>query len=363
MKNQRFSRPQNRKVSPIGGDASAATKEKQGSIQIPKKKLYPYLQELYKKKSSRRENALKTLVEEFETNVRYEFAQNNFVTLVHRCQNCMKLGSALEIDLALQLIGLVVLTLVGQSVRVFVNTLVAARDFVDTERSMEIIWQFMNQETKHSTYVTAAAISAWALLLSDINTWRIGHKKWKELIPYLLKQLEEGDEDVTAASINALALIFEKGNLEKFSNQTQEYSSTKDMKDDMMKHVKRAKQDASKILEDDYNKTATITLCGRRLTFSTWTQLKQMNYIRRFLGYGFTNHMMENKYLHELFHFVPAAMRYSGLELYKSEYERKRIYMSPNSLLNKGKTQLMNKYRSIAKEAKAGHYNAEGELD
>lgn len=83
----------------------------------------------------------------------------------------------------------------------------------------------MNQETKHSTYVTAAAISAWALLLSDINTWRIGHKKWKELIPYLLKQLEEGDEDVTAASINALALIFEKGNLEKFSIQTQEYSS------------------------------------------------------------------------------------------------------------------------------------------
>ncbi|XP_009780292.2 uncharacterized protein [Nicotiana sylvestris] len=244
---------------------------------------------------------------------------------------------------------------------------------------MEIIWQFMNQETKHSTCVTAAAISAWALLLSDINTWRIGHKKWKELIPYLLKQLEEGDEDVTAASINALALIFGKGNLEKFSNQTQEYSSTKDMKDDMMKHVKRAKQDASKILEDDYNKTATITLCGRRLTFNTWSQLKQMNYIRRFLGYGFTNHMMENKYLHELFHFVPAATRYSGLELYKSEYEevavriflpdvrrkccRKRIYMSPNSLLNKGKTQLMNKYRSIAKEAKAGHYNAEGELD
>ncbi|XP_019245229.1 PREDICTED: uncharacterized protein LOC109225089 [Nicotiana attenuata] len=244
---------------------------------------------------------------------------------------------------------------------------------------MEIIWQFMNQETKHSTYVTAAAISAWGLLLSDINTWRIGHKKWKELIPYLLKQLEEGDEDVTAASMDVLALLFEKGNLEKFSNQTQEYSSIKDMKDDIMKHVKRAKQDASKILEDDYNRTATITLCGRRLTFSTWSQLKQMNYIRRFLGYGFTNHMMENKYLHEVFHFVPAATTYSGLELYKSEYEevavriflpdvrrkccRKRIYMSPNSLLNKGKTQLMNKYRSIAEEAKAGHYNAEGELD
>nr|XP_016487981.1 PREDICTED: uncharacterized protein LOC107808017 [Nicotiana tabacum] len=312
MKNQRLSRPQNRQVSPIGGDASAAMQEKQGSIQIPKKKLYSYLQELYKKKSSRRENALRTLVEEFETNVRYEFAKNNFFTLVHRCQNCLKRSSALEVDLALQLIGLVVLTLgagdnaheiyeeslvflpkllnskLSHSVEVLeclsIVTLVAARDFVDTERTMEIIWQFMNQETKHSSYVTAAAISAWALLLSDINICRIGHKKWKELIPYLLKQLEEGDEDVTAASIDALALIFEKET--RYSNALELYKS-------------------------EYEEGAVRI-------------------------------------------FLPEVRR---------KCCRKRIYMSPNSLLNKGKTKLMNKYRSIAKETKAGHYHAEEELD
>ncbi|MCD7451618.1 Interferon- developmental regulator 1 [Datura stramonium] len=158
------------------------------TIDIPKKKIYPYLEELFKKKNSARENVLRTLVEEFETNARYEFAENDFVTLVHRCQNCLKRGSAMEIYLALQLIGLVVLPLgagdnahevyeeslvflpqllikskLSQAVKVMeclpIVALVGATDFVDTERSMEIIWQFMNQERKHPSSVAAAAIS------------------------------------------------------------------------------------------------------------------------------------------------------------------------------------------------------------
>ncbi|KAJ8529939.1 hypothetical protein K7X08_036774 [Anisodus acutangulus] len=155
-----------------------------------------------------RENALRTLVEDFETNVRSEFAEKNFVTLVHRCQNCLKWGSALESDLALQLIGLVVLTLgagdnahevyeeslvflpqllikskLSHAVKVMeclsIVTLVGATDFADTERSMEIIWQFMNQESKHPSSVAAAATSAWALLLSGIDRWSISLKSGK----------------------------------------------------------------------------------------------------------------------------------------------------------------------------------------
>ncbi|XP_059310785.1 uncharacterized protein LOC132062179 [Lycium ferocissimum] len=381
------------------------------SIDIPKKKLYPYLQELFKKKSSARESALRTLVEEFETNVRYEFAEKNFVTLVHRCQNCLKRSSALEIDLALQLIGLVVLTLgagdnahevyeeslvllpqllikskLSHAVKVMeclsIVTLVGATDFFDTERSMEIIWQFMNQESKYPSSVAAATISAWALLLSDIDRWSISPKKWKGLIPYLLKQLEEDDEHVNVASIEALSLIFENGSLEKFSNQAEEYASTKDMKDGIMEDLKRVcnrtKQDASKILEDDYNKTTTLTLGETRLTFNTWSELKQISYIRRFLGYGFTNHMMENEYLHNVFHFVPAA-KCSDLEPYKPEFEEvvfrvfvpevrrencaKRMHMSPSSLLSKGRTKLRNKYRSLAEETRVGLNIADEELD
>ncbi|XP_070024442.1 uncharacterized protein [Nicotiana sylvestris] len=396
-------------------DDDSAMEEKQRPIHILKKKLSPYLEDLFKKKSLAREKALRTLVAEFESNVRYEFAENNFVTLVHRCQNCLKRGSASEIDLALQLIGLVVLTLgagddaheiyeeslvflpqllnckLSHSVKVMeclsIVTLVAARDFVDTERSMEIIWQFMNQEskfkgTKHPSSRTAAAISAWAFLLSNINRWSIDHKKWKGLIPFLLKKLEENDEHVNAASIEALAIIFENGSLEKFSNQAEEYENTKNMKDDIMKHVKRAcngtKQDASKILEDDYNKTTSLTLCGTRLTFSTWSQLKQISYIRRFLGYGFTKHMMENENLRNIFNFVPAT-KTSGVELYKPEFEKvvvrvflpdvrretcsKRMNMSPSSLVSKGRTKLMNKYRSLAEDTKAGHYIADEDLD
>lgn len=73
--------------------------------------IYPYLEDLLVKKSCIREKALKTMVEESETTVRYEFAENNFVTMLYRCQNCLKRGYALEIDLALHLIVLVILTL------------------------------------------------------------------------------------------------------------------------------------------------------------------------------------------------------------------------------------------------------------
>ncbi|XP_055814818.1 uncharacterized protein LOC129884552 [Solanum dulcamara] len=380
-------------------------------MSVPQKKLYPYLEELFKKKSSTRESALRTLVKEFETNVHYEFAENNFVTLVHRCQNCLKRGSALEIDLALHLIGLVVLTLgagdnahevydellvlvpqllikskLSQAVKVFdclsIVTFISARDFVDTESSMEIIWQFLNQESKHPSTVAAAAISGWILLLSGIDRWSISPKKWKGLIPYLLKLLEDGDEHVNVASIEALALIFEIGNLEKFSNQVGDYASMKDMKDGIMDQVKRVcndtKQEASKVLEDDYDKTTTLSLGGTRLTFSTWSQLKQMSYIRRFLGNGFTNHMMENEHLHNIFHFAPTTKCRNDLELYKPEFEQvvfrvfvpevrrencsKRIHKSHSSLLSKGRTKLRNKYRSLAEETKSGHI-ADEELD
>ncbi|KAH0727276.1 hypothetical protein KY284_003141 [Solanum tuberosum] len=386
------------------GDASNST-------YIPKKKLHTYLEELFKKKSSARENALRTLVKQFETNVRYEFVENNFVTLIHRCQNCLKRGSALEIDLALQLIGLVVLTLgagdnahqvyeellmlvpellikskLSHAIKVFeclsIVTFVGAKDFVDTERSMEIICQFLNQETKHPSSVAAAAISGWVLLLSGIDRWNVSPKKWKESIPFLLKQLEEDDEHVNVASIEALALIFEIGSLEKFSNQAREYASMKDMKDGIMEHVRRVcngtKQDTSKILEDDYDKTVTLTLGRTSLTFSTWSKLKQMSYIRKFLGNGFKNHMKENEHLHNVFHFAPATKCSDDLELYKPEFEEvvfrvfvpevrrencaNRIHKSHNSLLSKGRTKLRNKYRSLAEETKSGHI-ADEELD
>lgn len=380
-------------------------------MSVSRKKLYSYLEELFKKKSSARESALTTLVKEFETTLHYEFVENNFVTLVHRCQNCLKRGSALEIDLALRLIGLVVLTLgagynahevyeellvlvpqllinykLSHAVKVFeclsIVTFVGARDFVDTERSMEIIWEFMNQERKRPSFVTAAAISGWVLLLSAIDRCSISPKKWKGLIPYLLKQLEEDDEHVNVASVEALALIFEIGSLEKFSSQAGEYPSTKDMKDGIMKQVKRVcngtKKDASKILEDDYDKTITLNLGRTRLTFSTWSTLKQISYIRRILGNGFTNHMMENEHLHNVFHFAPATKCSDDLEQYKPEFEEvvfrvfvpevrrenceKRIHKSHSSLLSKARTKLRKKYRSLAEEAKSG-YIADEELD
>lgn len=400
-----------KKFEKLNESFSVLNMEDDYPIEIPTKMISPCLEDLLMKKSCVRENALKTLVEEFETTVRYEFAETNFVTMFYRCQNCLKRGSALEIDLTLHLIALVVLTLgagdnahevyedslvflpqllikskLTHTIKVIeclaIVTFVAAKDFVDTERSMEIIWKLMNQESKLPSSVSAAAISAWALLLSGTDRWSISPKKWKGLIPYLLKQLEEDDEHVNVASMEALALIFENGSLEKFSNQAGQHASAKAMKDDIMEHVRRVcngtKQEASRILEDDYNKTSILTLGRTRITISTWSQLKQLSYIRRFLGYGFTNHMMENKHLQNVFRFAPATECSDDLELDKPEFEEvsfrvfmpevrsencaKRMHKSPSSLLNKGRTKLRNKYRSLAEETKAG-YIADEELD
>ncbi|KAK4739858.1 hypothetical protein R3W88_003555 [Solanum pinnatisectum] len=143
-----------------------------------------------------------------------------------------------------------------------------------------------------------------------------------------------------------------------------------------MEHIKRVcngtKHDASKVLEDDYDKTSTLTLGRTRITIRTWSQLKQVTYIRRFLGYGFPNDMIKNEHLHDIFRFEPATTRECSddFELHKPEFEevffrvfvaevkrrdcKKRIFMSPNSVLNKGTTKLRNKHRSLAAQTKAG---------
>ncbi|PHT41687.1 hypothetical protein CQW23_20541 [Capsicum baccatum] len=167
------------------------------------------------------------LVEEFETNVQSEFAGKYFFTLVRRCHNCLKRGSAAEIDLALQLIGLVALTL-GEGDGVFVHCLFCWCQRFCRHGKINEFYMGIHESRKQTSIICGC--------FSNIN-------------------LGEDDEHVNGASIEALALIFENGRLEKFSNQAEEYASIKDMKDRIMNEVKRIcngiKQDASKIIQDD----------------------------------------------------------------------------------------------------------------
>ncbi|XP_060170906.1 uncharacterized protein LOC132601866 [Lycium barbarum] len=356
------------------------------------KGLLNYLEDLYKKKGSVREEALAKFIDEFKKKVRYEFAQNIYVTLTHRCENSLKRGSALEIDLALQLLGLLAITVgagdnaheiyedalgflpkvlktkSSNSIKVLeclaIVTSVGAQNSDETERSMEIIWKFIHEESeskvirKHPPNVVASAISAWSLLLANINGW---------LIPYLLKKLEEDyDDNVNAACIEALGLIFENGSLEKFSDEAENYANLKDLKEDIVTRASRVtKENAEKLLEDG-DKKIILTICETRLTLSTFSLVKQINYIKTCLGHGFVEHMRENEHLHNIFRFVPQtissvddekdlfepASENVVLRVFAPEIRRKacekRISMSPSSFMSKGRTQLRNKQRMLA---------------
>ncbi|OIS96192.1 PREDICTED: uncharacterized protein LOC109236032 [Nicotiana attenuata] len=366
-----------------------------------------YLEELYKKKGSIREDALGKLIIEFKKAVRYEFAQNICVTLTHRCENSLKRGSALEIDLALQLIGLLAITLgagdhaheiyeysleflpqvlkskSSHSAKALeclaIVTLIGAKNTDETERSMEIIWKIMNEDTKPN--VVAAAISAWSLLLSEINGWCVNHKKWKGLFSYLLKQLEEDyDQNVNSACVEALGVIFENGSLEKFSDDAENYANLKDMKDDILIRASSVtKENALKLLEGNSDKKITLTICETELTLRSFSLVKQINYIKRYLGDGFINHMKDNEHLHNIFQFWPETTYRDDEDLYEPEFEKvalrvftphirreaciKRISMSPSSFLSKANTQLRNKYRMLAEKTKAGEYGVDQEFE
>ncbi|XP_075097177.1 uncharacterized protein LOC142174807 isoform X2 [Nicotiana tabacum] len=329
-----------------------------------------YLEELYKKKGSIREDALGKLIIEFKKAVRYEFAQNICVTLTHRCENSLKRGSALEIDLALQLIGLLAITL-------------GAGDHAHEiyEYSLEFLPQVLKSKSSHSAKVVAAAISAWSLLLSEINGWCVNHKKWKGLFSYLLKQLEEDyDQNVNCACVEALGVIFENGSLEKFSDDAENYANLKDMKDDILIRASSVtKENALKLLEDNSDKKITLTICETELTLSTFSLVKQINYIKRYLGDGFINHMKDNEHLHNIFQFWPETTSRDDEDLYEPEFERvalrvfaphirreactKRISMSPSSFLSKANTQLRNTYRMLAEKTKAGEYGVDQEFE
>ncbi|KAA8535567.1 hypothetical protein F0562_030547 [Nyssa sinensis] len=345
------------------------------------KSLKFFLEELFNKRGPTREAALSEIIEAFTNNLQHEFAEKLFATLLHRCENSIKRGSAKEICLASQVIGLLAMT-IGygddaheiyresvptlsqalkfgpQTIKILeclaIVTFVGAKDFEDTERSMKIIWQFIHPESgsievtnKHSAPVLAAAVSAWSFLLTTMDGWRLDHKYWKGVIPYFSKLLEE-NESTRDIAIEALALIFEIGFLEKFTSQA----------------IDSIHKDVSNLFEDECRLEKSINICGNMLTFSTRSQLKKIDFLKCFLGDGFVKHMLENELLHSVFDFTPESNHQSGSELYIPENEEvtvriflpevrntksfQRMYKSPNSITSKARTQLLKKKRMLA---------------
>ncbi|KAL1217201.1 hypothetical protein V5N11_021789 [Cardamine amara subsp. amara] len=360
------------------------------------------LDALYEKRSSTREQALASIVDAFNSDLQHEFVEKKFATLLHQCLHCTKKGSAKETSLASHVIGLLALTVglgdqaqeileesvtpLSQALKsgreslkitsilecLAVITFVGGTDLEQTERSMQIIWQMIHPKlgsnvvaTKPSPAVITAVVSSWAFLLTTVDHWTLGPKIWQETVTYLSSLLEKDDRSVRIAAGEALALIFELGTLEKFSAEVKgtangtvregkaggKGSAKKDLNTQ-----RNLFKDLVEFLEDGYAPETSTKVGGDSLQTSTWYQMIQLNYLKHFLGGGFIKHMQENEFLHDVFSFTPKKKSGGGNSRMKND--EKRLFKSPNSALNKARTQFLTKQRMLAKNMNVGHYAA-----
>ncbi|KZV54538.1 interferon-related developmental regulator 1-like [Dorcoceras hygrometricum] len=77
------------------------------------------------------------------------------------------------------------------------------------------------------------------------------------------------------------------------------------------------------------------------------SKISSLNFLKHFLGGGFVKHMQENQFLQDALGFTPKKKLLSGVENRMSNGE-KRMYKSPNSALNKARTQLLNRQRMLS---------------
>ncbi|KAG2699008.1 hypothetical protein I3760_07G173100 [Carya illinoinensis] len=276
-------------------------------------------------------------------------------------------------------------------------TFVGGNDSEETERSMQIMWQVLNPKlgsnvvaSKPSAAVITAVVSAWSFLLTTMDGFSLNPKHWQESISYLSSLLDKDDRSIRIAAGEALALIFEIGSVEKFfgeakssnagsiqegSKPQEGFSQIQGLKGKIINQVKNlsaeaggrgsAKKDLNsqrnlfrdilEFFEDGYCPEISVKIGGESLQTSSWSQLIQLNFLKRFLGGGFVKHMQENEFLHDVFGFTPKKKHLLDDEHRISSAE-KRMYKSPNSVLNKARTQLLNKQRMLSEGRNAGHF-------
>lgn len=378
------------------------------------------LDALYEKRGSTREKALSSIIEAFNNTLQHQFVEKKFATLLHQCLSSIKRGSSREIALASHAIGLLALTVgygensreileesvapISQALKsgfddskiasllecLAVITFVGGNDPEETERTMQIMWQIVHPKlgsnvvaTRPSAPIITAMVSAWSFLLTTMDGCSLDSKKWQQSISYFSTLLDKDDRSIRIAAGEALALIFETGSLEKFSSESkgsndgsrEEYIHLQGLKGKILNQVRNlsveaggkgsAKKDLTsqrnlfkdilEFLEYGYCPETSTKIGGESLKTSNWSQLIQLNFLKHFLGGGFVKHMQENEFLHDVFGFTPKRKYLSVAEHHISSTD-KRMYKSPNSVVNKARTQKLNKQRMLSEGRNVGHY-------
>ncbi|KAF4361320.1 hypothetical protein CsatB_007445 [Cannabis sativa] len=280
-----------------------------------------------------------------------------------------------------------------------VITFVGGSDPEQTERSMQIMWQVVHPKLKANVVAAktsgatiSAMISAWSFLLTTMDGWKLNPRDWQESLTYLSSLLDKEDRAVRIAAGEALALIFEIGSLDKFSieaksssdgssqeeSKPRQYIHIQGLKAKVINQVRSlsaeaggkgsAKKDLNnqrnlfreilEYFEDGYCPEVSVKIGGDSLQTSTWSQLIQLNFVKHFLGGGFVKHMQENELLHDVFGFTPK--KYVTDHEHRLSSSEKRMYKSPNSVLNKARTQHLNKQRMLSEGKNIGHFSVSG---
>ncbi|XP_058080370.1 uncharacterized protein LOC131228612 [Magnolia sinica] len=279
-------------------------------------------------------------------------------------------------------------------------TFVGGNDCEETHRSMQMMWQSIHPKSgsnvasvsKPTPAVLAVAVSAWSFLLTTIDRWKTDSINWQETISFLSTLLDKDDRSVRIAAGEAIALIFEIGSLERFSGEDKNeidslgtegnnsrggFTYVEGLKGKILNQVRvlaveaGGKGSAKKDLNSQRNlfrdvltfleigacpETSIKIHGGDILKVSTWSQLIQLNFLKRFLGSGFLKHMQENELLHDVFDFKPKKKNPLGSE--ELSGNEKRAVKLQNSAINKARTQLLNKQRMLAQDRNNGHYAA-----
>ncbi|XP_075656295.1 uncharacterized protein LOC142626357 [Castanea sativa] len=212
---------------------------------------------------------------------------------------------------------------------------------------MQIMWQVVHPKlscnvvaTKPSATVITAVVPASSFLLTTMTGLKLNPKHWQESISYLSSLLDKDDRSVRIAAGEALALIFEIGSVEKFSGEVkgsidvstpegsknrEGFSLVQGLKGKIINKVRdlsaeaggkgSAKKDLNSqrnlfrhildFFEDGYSPKNTVKIGGESLNTSSWYQMIQLNFLKRFLGGGFIRHMQENEFLQDVFGFTP----------------------------------------------------------
>ncbi|KAH7291435.1 hypothetical protein KP509_29G016900 [Ceratopteris richardii] len=382
-----------------------------------------FVDALYEKRAKVREAALKGLINALKTSVLIDFVDDKHETLLHLCIGSLKKGVSSEAAFASQLIGLMAVTTgagdVAQHIlseasaylikaakfgsdskariaaleALALTCFVGSTNYEATEEIMDVLWQMSKRKgsshpdqalgmTRAMPEVRAAALSAWTFLMTEIPTTRIVSQHMAQCSSALLSILENDEQNVRIAAGEAIAVVFEARSTIR-SQYYADPSSTdassalcrKNFENretelvDLIKGLaleaggkgqgnKKSQRSSFKeihsVLKGEDVETSLKLQQGDSLILNSWIQVIQMKFLTGILAEGLQKHLQENTLLHEIFSFVPQQGKRKTLTS-----TEKRMYMSPNSVLNKARTQNMNRRRSQVHAWQIGQFGAE----